>query len=77
MFGTEWRVVRAMPNTAVTVGEGACTVLYCTVLYCTAGGGGGHGVLPGGGGRAQRQPPGAAALLQRGLLRQGHGGADR
>ena len=33
MFGTEWRVVRAMPNTAVTVGEGACNVMYCTVLY--------------------------------------------
>ena len=27
MFGAEWRVVRAMPNTAVTVGEGA--TVFC------------------------------------------------
>ena len=27
MFGSEWRHVRAMPNTAVTVGEGA--TVYC------------------------------------------------
>ena len=27
MFGTNWRMVRAMPNTAVTVGEGA--TVYC------------------------------------------------
>lgn len=27
LFGTDWRIVRAMPNTAVTVGEGA--TVYC------------------------------------------------
>ena len=27
MFGSDWKIVRAMPNTAVTVGEGA--TVYC------------------------------------------------